>query len=569
MTTAYSRIRGSMGNGYENNAGLVEDASAMAGIDPALMKAIGMAESKFIVNAKNPYGTASGLFQFTNDTWRGSMARYAKELGIPSNAHQFDPKANALLTAYAIRDYQDNIVKNGREITATDVYANHFLGTGGYSKFAKVLNSNPNAPVSAVLSPKAIKDNKIYTLNKDGSLKTVSEMYDALSAKVGNVTPTQYTPRPSQNSSQVAEQNLRTKLAEEYLLSGYKTAWDTLNGEPSKPYDPYESNPLMKYLSTPNQPQQEQPKEVFNASQVAEENLKKYGLNPTTARNREDFERSLGIKNYVVNGGGIDPASINRVAQLAVNAKQASIDHIRNTDKLAQAQFGYGQAKDKMETELGIAKLLAGASSSGTGSSKGNQSSISNQLTLADQFTLQNAEELSNPNVEKTSLDGWLGKYRKIHDTGHFEYKNGKLSALDDQTFKTLNPINWLDNGYMQRISKIITGLGKNELKFTDKDGKTRYVKFEDMFNTLTPSQQTALTQGIDKIVGDISESMSFFDTDPVGKDGKDSSASKVYEQAILPFIYNFFGELSNAQDISLQNGTKVGDNKFNTNVYR
>lgn len=120
---------------------------------------------------------------------------------------------------------------------------------------------------------------------------------------------------------------------EERLLDDYRKSWDNLHKGQNTPFNPYESNPLLKYLSTPNQPRQEQPKEIFNASQVAEENLKKYGLTPTTARNGEDFRKAMGIVDVKVSSPNVDSNSLNRVAQLAVDAKQAEIDCLRNGGK--------------------------------------------------------------------------------------------------------------------------------------------------------------------------------------------------------------------------------------------
>lgn len=107
-------------------------------------------------------------------------AKYGQRYGIPANASQHDPKANAILGALYVKEHIENIRKNGREVTPTDVYMNHFLGHGGYNKFVKALEANPNAPVSTFMSPEQVNVNKQYTKNKDGSVKTVQQMYGSL-----------------------------------------------------------------------------------------------------------------------------------------------------------------------------------------------------------------------------------------------------------------------------------------------------------------------------------------------------------------------------------------------------
>ena len=200
----YQTISNSKGNGFDNNKDMITESAQAVGIDPRYLFAMGGPESGFVTNADNPLPgqSASGLFQFIDSTWNSMKAKYGQRYGIPANASQHDPKANAILGALYVKEHIENIRKNDREVTPTDVYMNHFLGHGGYNKFVKALDANPNAPVSTFMSSKQINDNDKYTKNKDGSVKTVQQMYGTLTSTInshaGTSGATTATPAPTQ-----------------------------------------------------------------------------------------------------------------------------------------------------------------------------------------------------------------------------------------------------------------------------------------------------------------------------------------------------------------------------------
>lgn len=128
--------------------------------------------------AENPFGSASGLYQFTKDTWTG--------LGYDWK-DRFNTK---LQQEAAVRFTNSNISylkKNlGIEPTHADLYGAHFLGAVGYKKLYKTAD---NRPISEVMSPRAIHDNPFVQgksvgfvknwLSKKMSLKpSASENYD-------------------------------------------------------------------------------------------------------------------------------------------------------------------------------------------------------------------------------------------------------------------------------------------------------------------------------------------------------------------------------------------------------
>lgn len=118
-------------------------------------------ESSNDPNAKNPKSTATGLGQFTADTWLDLFRR-----NFPTQAAQMGEQAilelrkdsettKKLIEVYA-RENADVLKKAGDSVTEANLFLAHFLGATGAQK---IINAANNTPVSDLLSPKAIKAN--------------------------------------------------------------------------------------------------------------------------------------------------------------------------------------------------------------------------------------------------------------------------------------------------------------------------------------------------------------------------------------------------------------------------
>lgn len=174
------------GDGWENVRDLIVSASKMVGVDPGLMATMASIESNFKISARPKKGSATGLYQFIDDTWKGMLARYGAKYGIAPNTPPTDPRANALMGAEYIRENQQYLQKKlGRQVTDNDLYMAHFLGPGGavamlqadatQSAASAVARTNPNAPA---YNPTIFYDN-----NRP---KTVGEFYQWVNQKVSS-----------------------------------------------------------------------------------------------------------------------------------------------------------------------------------------------------------------------------------------------------------------------------------------------------------------------------------------------------------------------------------------------
>lgn len=98
--------------------------------------------------AKNPYGSASGYFQFIRSTWEG--------LGYDWG-DRFDPKLQYEAAKRFTQSNADYLRKNlGVEPTHADLYGAHFLGAVGYKNLYKTADDRP---ISDVMSQQEINSN--------------------------------------------------------------------------------------------------------------------------------------------------------------------------------------------------------------------------------------------------------------------------------------------------------------------------------------------------------------------------------------------------------------------------
>lgn len=164
----------------ENVNDAIKKASDKVGIDYGYMMAMGEQESGFRPGAKAPTSTASGLYQFTDGTWKMMVNKYPEYgYGIGDKA---DPEAQATMAALYAKENKTGIEQaTGRTATNTDMYLGHFLGPSGAKRFLK---ADGDAPATSAVSADSAAANKSIFYNKDGSTRTVNEVYALFSKKI-------------------------------------------------------------------------------------------------------------------------------------------------------------------------------------------------------------------------------------------------------------------------------------------------------------------------------------------------------------------------------------------------
>lgn len=175
-------------------------------------------ESGLNPTAKAPTSSATGLFQFTNQTWLATVATHGEEHGLSwaSNAIQrnaggtfsvsdpqlrqqildlrFDPAASAAMAGEFASDNANTLRQQlGREVDQTDLSIAHFLGAHGARKFLVALQQSPAASAAAYF-PEAAEANRSVFYDKAGSPRSLLEIHSRFAAKAN--APTGASPEP-------------------------------------------------------------------------------------------------------------------------------------------------------------------------------------------------------------------------------------------------------------------------------------------------------------------------------------------------------------------------------------
>jgi hypothetical protein len=141
----------------------LERASTSAGVSSDTMRRMASHESGNRVNAQNPNSSASGIFQFTDDTWRSMAARYPQL----SLTNKNDPFQQARAAPYYMREINENLHRVlGRDPTPTESYIGWFLGPEGAAVALSKDHSTPieNAVRSAAINSNPNVFNKVHTV---------------------------------------------------------------------------------------------------------------------------------------------------------------------------------------------------------------------------------------------------------------------------------------------------------------------------------------------------------------------------------------------------------------------
>jgi transglycosylase-like protein with SLT domain len=147
--------------------------------EDSLLKKIATVESNNNPNARSRTSSASGLYQFTNGTWKNMVNKYGKEYGIALKDKN-NPEAQKIMAEKLLEDNRQSLKNSiNRNPTNGELYLAHFMGAGGA---AKLIKSNPNA-IAARVFPEEARANKTIFF-KNSRPRTIKEVYKEVTNKV-------------------------------------------------------------------------------------------------------------------------------------------------------------------------------------------------------------------------------------------------------------------------------------------------------------------------------------------------------------------------------------------------
>ncbi|AYG95526.1 lytic transglycosylase domain-containing protein [Brevundimonas naejangsanensis] len=189
----------------------IRRASTSTGVDFDFLMKTARRESAMNPNARAPTSSASGLFQFIEQTWLATVKRHGAKHGYGQYAdliHQggdgrwqvrgsarnvvldlrFDPQAASTMAAELTASNAAYLRgRTGREPGAGDLYAAHFLGPAGAAKLIETVQARPHLNAAALFPEAAAANRSIFY--RGGRPATVAEVHANLQRTAGEASP--------------------------------------------------------------------------------------------------------------------------------------------------------------------------------------------------------------------------------------------------------------------------------------------------------------------------------------------------------------------------------------------
>lgn len=206
-------------SGRQRVEGAIANAAARTGVDFDFLVREAKVESGLNPQARARTSSATGLFQFTKQTWLGTLKQHGAnhDLGWAADAItrgddgqyriadpnlraqildlRTEPEAAAAMGAELASDNQDFLSgKLGRSPEDVDLYLAHFLGEAGAARFLEGHDADPNA-AAAPLLPAAANANRAVFHRSDGTPRSFAEIRGNFASKLGGESISNSPPR--------------------------------------------------------------------------------------------------------------------------------------------------------------------------------------------------------------------------------------------------------------------------------------------------------------------------------------------------------------------------------------
>ncbi len=173
-------------------------AGKVVGADPTLLMAVADKESSFSTSVQAKTSSATGLYQFIEQTWLGVVSEFGVKHGLAAdvkligrNGRQFfvsdaterqrildlrrEPYLSALLAGEMLKRDTLRLEKAmGRHLTGGEIYLIHFLGPDAAQTFIETMEEKPDIKAADLLPRPAQANRPIFYAEAGGETKTLS-----------------------------------------------------------------------------------------------------------------------------------------------------------------------------------------------------------------------------------------------------------------------------------------------------------------------------------------------------------------------------------------------------------
>lgn len=177
---------------------MIVRAGRVVGADPTLLMAVADKESAFSTTVQAKTSSATGLYQFIEQTWLGVIYEFGSRHGLANEARligrsgrQFtiadaserqrildlrrEPYISALLAAEMLKRDTLRLEKAmGRHLTGGEIYLIHFLGPDAAQTFIETMEETPGTKAAELLPRPAQANRPIFYADAGGETKTLS-----------------------------------------------------------------------------------------------------------------------------------------------------------------------------------------------------------------------------------------------------------------------------------------------------------------------------------------------------------------------------------------------------------
>jgi hypothetical protein len=220
---------------------VIAKASQATGVDFGYLMRTARRESGFNPSAQASSSSAGGLFQFVDQTWLGALKQHGAKHGYSAFADliktasdgrlsvagggdarkavmalRMDPKASSLMAGELASDNAAYLRgRVGREPTAGELYAAHFLGPKASADLIEARQIRPSVSAAALFPDAAAANPAIFY--RDGRPASVAEIYANLTAGQSAEAPP--STAPSTNYIHFDTRARLARLEQERLLT--------------------------------------------------------------------------------------------------------------------------------------------------------------------------------------------------------------------------------------------------------------------------------------------------------------------------------------------------------------
>lgn len=185
--------------------------SVRTGVDFSYLMKLAAAESNFEPASEAESSSATGMYQFTRDTWLNIFKRHGTKYGLADYTAKIEyymtaggsrrpmvrdkalyqhllelrknPRISSMMAAESVRDNQQTLTYSfDRQPAQTDLYLTHFLGAKGAIAFLKALDENPDT-FAVDMFPEAARSNYGIFHPRTCKPRTVDEVYELFGKK--------------------------------------------------------------------------------------------------------------------------------------------------------------------------------------------------------------------------------------------------------------------------------------------------------------------------------------------------------------------------------------------------